>query len=123
MKKNIDTIFYKHTLKPNRNILLIGNTGTGEKLFDKTKTTNTFIHRVPLKSKRNVFKAFKQGIKSIIKNLETISIFFLTNLPLFTFSIYNIVVAGSQIEKNLWLVSTVSVVTIFLTYVITNFEK
>ena len=123
MKKNIDTLLYKHTLEPNRNILVTGNTGTGKKLFDKTKNTNPFIHRVSHKSKRKIFKAIEHGIKSKRKNHMTIAIFFLTNLPLFTFSIYNLIVAGSQIEKNLWLVSTVSVATIFLTSVITNFEK
>lgn len=123
IKKIVDIILYKHTLKPNSNSLIIGNAGTGKKLFDKTKTTDPFIHLVPHKSKRKFFKVIEQGIKSVRKNLENIAIFSLTNLPLIAFSIYNLIVAGTQIEKILWLVSTVSVATIFLTSVIINFEK
>lgn len=123
IKKIIDTILYKHTLEPNSNSLIIGNAGTEKKLFDKTKTTDPVIHLVPHKSKRKIFKVIEQGIKSVRKNLEKIAIFFLTNLPLIAFSIYNLIVAGTQIEKILWLVSTVSVATIFLTSVIINFEK
>ncbi len=123
IKKIIDTILYKHTLEPNRNSLIIGNAGTGKKLFDKAKTTDLFVHLVPHKSKRKFFKVIEQGIKSVRKNLENIAIFSLTNLPLIAFSLYNLIVAGTQIEKILWLVSTVSVATIFLTSVIINFEK